>query len=67
MEMIRELGNVEFFELCETTQKRYNVLTVFFNEIKELSTAPADTSWLKANSEERTSLNGIGSEPIRFF
>ena len=51
-EMIRELGNVELFELCETTPK-YNVLTVFSNGIKELSTVVADSSWLKANPEER--------------
>ena len=50
-EMIRELGNVELLELCETTQK-YNVLTVFFLGIKELCTALADNSWLTANPEE---------------
>ena len=33
-EMIRELGNVELFELCETYQK-CNVLTVFSFGIKE--------------------------------
>ena len=41
--MIRELGNVELFELFETFPK-YDVLTVFFIGIKELSTAPADNS-----------------------
>ena len=44
--MIRELGNVELFELC-------NVLNVFSIGIKELSAALADSSWLKANPEER--------------
>ena len=47
--MIRELGNVELFELCETIP---NVLNVFFIGIKELSTAPSGSSWLKANPEE---------------
>ena len=41
--MIRELGNVELFELCETTQQ-YNVLTVFFIGIKNLCTALADNA-----------------------
>ena len=49
--MIRELGNVELFKLCETIQK-YNFLTVFFIGIKELWNAPADNSWLTANPEE---------------
>ena len=48
---IRELGNAEFFELCETFPK-YNVRTVFSIGIKELCTALADTSWLTANPEE---------------
>ena len=42
-EMIRELGNVELFELCETTSE-IHVHTVFFLGIKELSTAPADNA-----------------------
>ena len=41
--MIRELGNVELFELCETIQK-YNVITVFFIGIKELCIALADNA-----------------------
>ena len=41
--MIRELGNVELFELCETIHK-CNVLTIFSTGIKELCTALADNS-----------------------
>ena len=43
-EMIRELGNVELFEFCETTPKAHNVPNVFFNGIKELCTALADSA-----------------------
>ena len=50
-EMIRELGNVELFDLCDLYQK-YNVLTVFFIGIKELCTALADNAWFKANPGE---------------
>ena len=49
--MIRELGNVELFELCETIPQ-YNVLIVFFIGIKELCTALADNAWWTANPEE---------------
>ena len=42
-EMIRELGNVELFELCETVPK-VQCLTVFFIGIRELCTARADIS-----------------------
>ena len=35
-EMIRELGNVELFEFCETTPKAHNGPNVFFIGIKEL-------------------------------
>ena len=42
-EMVRELGNVELFELCETFPN-YDVLTAFFNGIKALCTALADTA-----------------------
>ena len=41
--MIRELGNAELLELCETVSK-YNVLTVFSIGIKELSIALADNA-----------------------
>ena len=41
--MIRELGNVELFELCETVPK-VQFLTVFFIGIKELCAAFADTA-----------------------
>ena len=50
-EMIRELGNVELFELCETVpvvQCSHCLLV----GIKESSTALVDSSWLKANPEE---------------
>ena len=50
--MIRELGNVELFELCETLLRKYNVLTVFFIGIEELCAALADKSCLTANPEE---------------
>ena len=50
--MICELCNVELFELCETIPRKRNGLNVFSVGIKELSIAPADTSWLKANPEE---------------
>ena len=49
-EMIRELGNVELFELCETTPK-FNVLTVHTIGIKELSTALADNARFTTNPE----------------
>ena len=42
-EMIRELGNVELFELCETTPK-VQCSHVFFIGIKELCTALADNA-----------------------
>ena len=51
-EMIRELGNVELFEWWRNITAKCNVLNVFSNGIKELSTALADSSWLKANPEE---------------
>ena len=49
--MIRELGNVQLFELCET-EPRVQCSHRLFIGIKELSTALADSSWLKANPEE---------------
>ena len=50
-EMIRELGNVELFELCETTPKiQCSQCLLYWNQ--EMCTAPADSSWLKANPEE---------------
>ena len=48
--MIRELGSVEFFELCKTIPKVQCSHCLFFG-IKELSTAFADNSWLKVNPE----------------
>ena len=50
--MIREMGNVELFELWEKYRK-CNVLTVLFIRIKELSAALAGSSWLKANPKEK--------------
>ena len=50
--MIRELGNVELFELCEKIYQKCNVLNVFNIGTKELSTALAGSSWLEANPEE---------------
>ena len=47
-EMIRELGNVELFELCETTPK-VPCSNVFFIGIKELCLALADNTWFTAN------------------
>ena len=41
--MIREMGNVELLELCETIPK-VQCQNAFFFEIKELSIAPVDTS-----------------------
>ena len=41
--MVREMGNVELFELCETFSKN-NVLTVFCIGIKELCTALVDNA-----------------------
>ena len=41
MAMIRELGNVELFALCETIPKVHNVLTVFLIGIKEFCIALA--------------------------
>ena len=41
---IRELGNVELFELCETIPKVQCVLTAFFIGIKGLCTALADNA-----------------------
>ena len=49
--MIRELGNVELFELCETIPKvQCTQCFLYWNQ--RLSTALADSSWLKANPEE---------------
>ena len=50
--MIGEMGNVEFFELCEncTTSTMFSMSSLL--GIKEWSIAPTDTSWLKANPEE---------------
>ena len=50
-EMIRELGNVVLFEVCETSQK-CNVLNVFSIGIKELCTARADNAWFTAKPAE---------------
>ena len=52
-EMIRELGNVELFELCETFPKVQCSHCLLIG-IKELSTALAGNSWLKANPEENS-------------
>ena len=41
--MIRDMGNVELFELCETIQK-CNAQNAFFTGIKELSFALVDIS-----------------------
>ena len=46
--MIREMSNVELFELCETIPK-CNAQNAFFIGIKEWSVALEDISWLKAN------------------
>ena len=43
-EMIRELGNVELFQLCETTPKVQFSPNVFLIGIKVLCTAPADNA-----------------------
>ena len=51
-EMIRELGNVELFELCERIPKVQCSQCLHYWIIKELSTALAGNSWLKANPEE---------------
>ena len=48
-EMIRELGNAELFELCETNPK-VQCSECFLIGIKELSVALVDISWLKANT-----------------
>ena len=50
--MIRELGDVELFELCETTPKVQR--SQFFSslEFKELCTALADNAWFTANPEK---------------
>ena len=50
--MIRELGNVELFELCENYTKSTMISLSSFIGIKELSTALADISWLTAYPEE---------------
>ena len=49
--MIREMDNVEFIRVMQNNSESA-VLNVFSLGIKEWSTAPADTSWLKANPEE---------------
>ena len=49
--LIREMGNVELFELCETAHKVQCSQCLFY-WIKELRAAPSDSSWLKANPEE---------------
>ena len=49
--MIRELGSVEFFELCEKIPKAQCNHCLLFG-FQELSTALADSSWLTANPEE---------------
>ena len=49
--MIRELGNVELCELCETIPK-VQCSHFFFIGIKELSIALADNSCLTANPKE---------------
>ena len=51
-EMIRELGNVELFELCETTPKVQCSQCLLYIGIKELCTALTDTAWFTANSKE---------------
>ena len=40
------------YSSCAKMYQKYNVLTVFFLGIKELSTALAGNSWLTANPEE---------------
>ena len=40
------------YSSCAKLHQKYNVLTVFFIEIKELCTALADNAWLTANPEE---------------
>ena len=47
-EMIHELVIWSYLS-CAKIYQKYNVLTVFFIGIKELYTARADKSWLKAN------------------
>ena len=49
--MIREMGNVELFEFCETIPE------VQCSGIKEWSIAPVDICWLKANTA-KTFTNG---------
>ena len=46
--IIREMSNVELFELCETLPK-VQCSECLLIEIKEWSVAPVDISWLKAN------------------
>ena len=40
------------YSSCAKLHQKYNVLTVFFIRIKELSTALADDAWFTANPEE---------------
>ena len=40
------------YSSCAKLHQKYNVPNAFFIGIKELCTAPADSSWLKANPEE---------------
>ena len=42
--MIREIGNVEFFELCETSPKKCNAQNAFFFGIKEWFIALVDVN-----------------------
>ena len=51
--MIREMV-MWSYSSCAKPYQKYNVLNVFSIGIKELSTAPADSSWLKANPEENS-------------
>ena len=50
--MIRELGDVELFELCETAPKVQCSQCLLHLGIKELCTALADNAWFTANPEE---------------
>ena len=49
--MIREMGNVELLELCETIPKvQWSQCLLYWNQGVIYCTC--DTSWLKANQEE---------------
>ena len=50
--MVRELENVELFELCETISKSAMFSMSSPLESRSGSTALVDISWLKANPEE---------------